>query len=536
MVRHIPAFRWMTAAAGALVVLVASAQAQLGSAPRSPSDTAPQMSPASPRAAVQQFLRLADAGDWEAAATALAVPSSESERQQVLARRLKQVLDQRLAIDLAALSPLASGDTLDGDLNGDRLGVIVSASGREESVRLVRVQGTPSRWLFSQATVARVDVWFAALGAPWVRERVPRALLGDGPLNLYWWQWIGIGLGIPLLVLIAWGLGALLRNLLGRIARRTVTDWDDVLLVNLRGPFRLWAAALAGTPLLSLLELNPRVNGFFAALLRGLALIALFWGLLRVIRIVQTRLQNAAWETGHGAQARTLVPLLGNFLRVTLAIIALLVALAQFGYPVGTLLAGLGIGGIAVALAAQKTVEHLFGSVSLAADNAFRVGDWVRVGTTEGEVQRIGLRSTSLRTIDRTVIRVPNGRLADDRIETFGERDRILLRTDLDVTYDTTPEQLERIRDAIEAALRAHPKIWTETVRVHVVAFTDSAVRLNVVAWFQTTEWNEFLRIRHEMYLQFMRIIRDLGSSFAFPSRTVYHVSPPDPAPPPVDG
>lgn len=526
----------MMAAAGALVVLVGSAQAQLGLAPRPPMDSAPQMSPASPRAAVQQFLKLADAGDWEEAATFLAVPSSEAERRQVLARRLKQVLDQRLAIDLAALSPLASGDTLDGDLNGDRIGVILSATGREEAVRLVRVQGTPSRWLFAQATVAHVDAWFEALGAPWVRERVPRALMGEGPFNVYWWQWIGIGVAIPLLVLIAWGLGALLRNLLGRIARRTVNDWDDILLENLRGPFRLWAAALAGAPVLSLLELNPRVDGFFTALLRGLALIALFWGLLRVIRIVQTRLQDAAWETGQGAQARTLVPLLGNFLRVTLAVIALLVALAQFGYPVGTLLAGLGIGGIAVALAAQKTVEHLFGSVSLAADNAFRVGDWVRAGTTEGEVQRIGLRSTSIRTIDRTVIRVPNGRLADDRIETFGERDRILLRTDLDVTYDTTPEQIERIRDALEAALRAHPRIWPETVRVHVVAFTDSAIRLNVVAWFQTTEWNEFLRIRHDMYLQFMRIIRDKGSSFAFPSRTVYHVQQPGAAAPPVDG
>jgi MscS family membrane protein len=298
----------------------------------------------------------------------------------------------------------------------------------------------------------------------------------------------------------------------------------------------LWAAALAATPLFALLQLNPRVDGFLEDLSRGLWLIALFWGLLRLIRIVQTRLQNAAWETGQGAQARTLVPLLGNFLRVTLAIIALLVALAQFGYPVGTLLAGLGIGGIAVALAAQKTVEHLFGSVSLAADKAFRVGDWVRAGTTEGEVQRIGLRSTSFRTMDRTVVRVPNGRLADERIETFGERDRILLRTDLDVTFDTTPEQLTQIRDALEAALRAHPHIWQETVRVNIVAFTDSAIRLNVVSWFQTTDWNEFLRIRHDMLLQFVQIIREKGSSFAFPSRTVYHVTQPGQPPAPVDG
>jgi len=281
---------------------------------------------------------------------------------------------------------------------------------------------------------------------------------------------------------------------------------------------------LAIAPLLSLLELNARVDGFFTSLTRGLMLLSIFWGLLRIIRVAQDRVASAAWAADEGTQARTLVPLLGNFLRVALAIIAMLVALAQFGYPVGTLLAGLGIGGIAVALAAQKTVEHLFGSVSLAADNVFRVGDWVRVGESEGAVERIGLRSTSIRTVDRTVVRIPNGRLADERIETFGERDRIVLSTDIDLTYTTTPEQLDCIRDALEAALRAHPMVFADVVRVHVVGFTDSAIRINVVSWFLTTDWQEFLRIRHDMLITFMRIIRDNGSSFAFPTRTVYHV------------
>ena len=520
-----------------LVLVASPAAAQLGFGSRPPQDSVPTaVSPASPRAALQAFLRHANAADWNGAAEFLAVPTAQRERAPLLARRLKTVIDQRLALDANTLSPLVSGDTLDGDLTGDKVADLPGPTGREESLRLVRVGGPPVRWVFSQATVNHVDGWFEALGNPWVRERLPATLMGEGPFNVYWWQWIGLGLAIPVLVLLAWGLGALLRTLLGRIARRTVTDWDDVLLENLRGPFRLWAAALAGGPVFALLELNPRANAFVAALTRGLALIAIFWALLRLIRIAQTRLQNAAWETGQGAQARTLVPLLGNFLRVTLAIIALLVALAQFGYPVGTLLAGLGIGGIAVALAAQKTVEHLFGSVSLAADKAFRVGDWVRAGTTEGEVQRIGLRSTSFRTIDRTVVRVPNGRLADERIETFGERDRILLRTDIDLTYDTAPEQIQRIRDALEEALRAHPKIWPDAVRVHVVAFTDSAVRLNVVSWFQTTDWTEFLQIRHDMLLHFMRIVGEGGAHFAFPSRTVYHVTQPGQGTPPVDG
>ncbi len=506
------------------------ARAQLGLPSRAPSaDSAPAIvSPASPQAALESFLRRAEARDWEGAAEYLSMPAGQRDRAASLARRLKTILDQRLAIDLRAVSGAVAGDTTDGDLGGDRIGVITSADGHEDPVRMVRLSapssGGPVRWVFSQATVGSIDDWFDNLGAPWLRERLPRTLTGVGPFNVYYWQWIGLALAIPVVLVLAWGLGAALRNLLGRIARHTVTDWDDLLLEQLRGPFRLWAASIAIGPLLSLLDLNARVDGFFTSLTRGLVLLSIFWGLLRIIRLAQDRVANAAWATGQGTQARTLVPLLGNFLRVTLAIIALLVALAQFGYPVGTLLAGLGIGGIAVALAAQKTVEHLFGSVSLAADNAFRVGDWVRAGALEGAVERIGLRSTSIRTVDRTVVRIPNGRLADERIETFGERDRILLRTDIDLTYNTTPEQLDRICDALEAALRAHPMVFTDVVRVHVVGFTDSAIRINVVSWFLTTDWHEFLRIRHDMLITFMRIIGDHGSSFAFPSRTVYHV------------
>lgn len=527
-------------AAGLSLPQQARAQLGLPSRPSSPDSAQTSVSAASPRAALQSFLRLAEANDWVGAAEYLSVPTAERDRGAQLARRLKTILDQRLAIDVRTVSGAVSGDTTDGDMGGDRIGVITSVNGREDPVRMVRLSapasGGPVRWVFSQATVGFIDGWFDNLGAPWLRERLPRTLMREGPFNVYYWQWIGLGLAVPVVLLLAWGLGALLRNLLGRIARHTVTEWDDLLLEHLRGPFRLWAASLAIGPLLALLDLNTRVAGFFTSLTRGLVLISIFWGLLRIIRLAQNRVANAAWATGQGTQARTLVPLLGNFLRVTLAIIALLVALAQFGYPVGTLLAGLGIGGIAVALAAQKTVEHLFGSVSLAADNAFRVGDWVRAGASEGAVERIGLRSTSLRTVDRTVVRIPNGRLADERIETFGERDRILLRTDIDLTYTTTPEQLERIRDALEAALRAHPLIFTDVVRVNVVAFTDSAIRLNVVSWFLTTDYQEFLHIRHEMLIAFMRIIADNGSSFAFPSRTIYHVQQDGTTPVPIIG
>jgi MscS family membrane protein len=492
---------------------------------------------------VETFLRLAEAQDWEGAAAYLSLNAAQRDRGPQLARELKAVIDQRLVLDPEALSPLAVGDTTDGDLQGDRVGIVRGPDGHEEPVRLVRAARDPEvPWLFSSATVGRIDGWYEELGAAWLRERLPLPLQREGWAHLYWWQWIGVLAALPVLVLVAWGASLAGRFVLTRIAHRTASEWDDLILEHIPGPFRLAVAALAAGPVLGVLALNARATAFVGDARRGALLLALFWGVLRVITVAQRRIVSAAWLGGQEAEARTLVPLLGNILRVVVGVGALLAALAQFGYPVGTLLAGLGIGGIAVALAAQKTVEHLFGSVSLAADRAFRVGDWVRAGTTEGTVERIGLRSTSLRTFERTVVRIPNGRLADERIETFGERDRILLRTDIDLTYDTPAAAVDRVRAAIEGTLRAHPLIWEESVRVHVIAFTESAVRLRVMAWFRTTEWEQFLMIRHTLLLTFLQVVEREGSSFAFPSRTVYHVqqgsgrgrgSPP---PPPADG
>ena len=478
----------------------------------------------SPRASYENFARLGVDGDWDKAAAYLALSPEQVSRGAELARRLKLVLDQRLELVSASISSASMGDTTDGDFEHDRIGVIPGPSGLPEPVLMMRVdEGGLARWVFSGSTVGATDYWFGRLGAPWLRDRLPPAFMREGPLHVLLWQWIGLLIAVPFLFLLSIGISWLLRGVLGRIAAKTDTDWDDRLLETLRGPFRLWIGAVAATPVLGILDLNTRMAGLLDSTARGLVLLSLFWALLRVIRLAQDHLVSAAWSHGQ-TQARTLVPLLGNFLRVTLAIFALLVALSQFGYPVTSLLAGLGIGGIAVALAGQKTVEHLFGSISLAADKAFRVGDFVRVGTLEGTVERIGLRSTSFRTHERTIVRVPNGKLAEERIETFGARDRIFFRVDLGVTYDTSPEVLAQIRVEIESHLRNEPKIWPDQIQVHVIGFGDSAINLRVSAWFLTTEYPEFLEIRNNVLIEFMRIVARHGSSFAYPTRTVHHV------------
>lgn len=522
---------------GALALLcvlpVAPLAAQLGLLrPSMPAtdDSAPSraalMSPESPRASVLAFLDLAKRHEYAQAAQYLDVPAAQRARGPELARRLREVLDQRLWIDVERVSPLAEGDTTDGDRDRDRLGVIAGATGLPEPVMLRQVrEGRIRRWVFDDETVAQVEAWHASLPDAWLRGRIPAPLLREGPLALALWQWIGMALAVLLAVSLAGVLALGARWLMGVITARTATEWDDLIVGRLRGPFRLWLLGVLVTPLFSVLGLNARVNGLVAASARGIVLVAIFWGILRIIGLVQQQLLAGAWAANQ-PQARTLVPLLARFLRVSLGIVALLVVLSQFGYSVSALLAGVGIGGVALALASQKTVEHLFGSVSLAADKAFRVGDFVRIGDLEGTVERIGLRSTSVRTLARTVVRIPNGRLAEERIETFGERDRFFFGHDIGVTYHTTPAQIRAIVDAITARLRAEPSLWQESLIVRTVAFADSAITLRVRAWFQVPDFATYLDLQHELLLSFMEIVESAGSSFAFPSRTVYHVYP----------
>lgn len=518
----------------AMLLPATSARAQLGlfrpNTASAAQDSAPPVAtvvaPESPRASVMAFLQLAAQHNYGQASQYLDLPPSEVARGTELARRLSEVLDQRLWIDVEQVSPFAEGNVDDDDANRDRLGVIPGATGLPEPVLVSRFDGSAMRrWRFDRETVSQIDAWYDALPDAWLRGRVPAPLLRVGPFGVHYWQWIGMLLAVIATIVLASALALGARWLFSVLTKRTATLWDDMIVARLRGPFRLWLVGLLATPLFGLLGLNLRVGGFVSATARGLVLVSFFWCALRVIGLVQDQLLSGTWA--HGApQARTLVPLLTRFLRVTVSIIALLVVLSQFGYPVGTLLAGVGIGGVALALASQKTVEHMFGSISLAADKVFRVGDFVRVGDVEGTVERIGLRSTSLRTLARTIVRIPNGRLAEERIETFGERDRFLLQHDLGVTYDTTPDQIRGIATAIEARLREEATLWPDTVIVRTVGFADSAITIRVRAWFEVPDFNAFLDVQHTLLLAFMDIIQNAGSTFAFPSRTVYHMYP----------
>lgn len=357
----------------------------------------------------------------------------------------------------------------------------------------------------------------SAAARPFFEELLPSPLLQPGPRGILWWQW----LALPVLLVLSIGAGALLglltRAILARVAARTRTEWDDMVIPRVAGPLTaLWAIAIL-TVLHPWLVLGAGPEAVLEKILRAATYLTLFWAGFRLVDVAFMALGAAPWT-----RALTgLLPLSRKISKVVLLAMAAVAVLNELGFQVTSLLAGLGIGGIALALAAQKTVENLFGSVSIGVDQPFRVGDFVKVEDFVGTVESIGMRSTRFRTLDRTIITIPNGKLADTRTETFAPRDRIRLFANLALAYHTRAEQMRQVLSGIEGALRDHPVLAKDKPSVRFTELREFALNVEVVAWFQTTDWNEFTSIRQDLLLRFMEIVEAAGTTFAFPVREV---------------
>ena len=501
--------------------------------PRADSAPAPSQAvePGSPRQSLARYFELSRDGRWGDAARYLATDGIDTAKAAKLAEELRVVLDRHLWIDLDQLSPLAEGDTTDG-LKGslDQVGTIPRPNGLNEPVRIVRVtRGGDSWWAFAPSVVRQVDTWYGELGDNWIRELFPEPLRRTGPLRLQWYQWLALIILVPLIVLAGTALQRLLTLTLQAIVRRTPGTWDDDLLPELRAPLLLFCVALFVTPVTSWLGLNAIVQGFVASLIKAAVTAALFWALIRALGVIERRVIASAWATQR-ADVLSLAPLGGRLSKLLVAFLGFAAVLSQFNIPVGTLLAGLGIGGIAIALGAQKTLENVIGSIAIVSDKPFEVGDWIKVEDVEGTVEQVGIRSTRIRTFDRTIISYPNGKLADMRLESFSARDRFRLNTTIGLVYHTTASQMRQIIGDIEAALKGNPKVWQDTIIVRLDNLGAYALNIRIIAWFLAKDAPEFRDLNQEFLLQVLEIVERAGSGFAFPTQTL--VMPSTPAQP----
>ncbi|WP_246205048.1 mechanosensitive ion channel family protein [Altericroceibacterium indicum] len=254
-----------------------------------------------------------------------------------------------------------------------------------------------------------------------------------------------------------------------------------------------------------------------------IAMISLVWFGLRLVDAI-TGVTSAKMARSERRQAVSVISLMRRGAKIVLLALATIAILDTLGFDVTTGIAALGIGGIALALGAQKTVENLVGSVTMIADRPIQVGDFCRVGDILGTVEDIGIRSTRIRTLTRTIVTIPNGDLSALQIENYAARDRFLFNPVIGVEYGISAAKLREGVDIVERILNEHEKIDAEGARARFVAFGDSSLNIEVFSYITVGDYAESLVIQQELLLDIYRRLTMAGLGIAFPTRTIHMI------------
>jgi MscS family membrane protein len=231
---------------------------------------------------------------------------------------------------------------------------------------------------------------------------------------------------------------------------------------------------------------------------------------------------RTAVQARHHAFAHSFLPLTARVIKILIFLLAIAAVLANWGYNTTTILAGLGVGGLAIALAAQKTIENLFGGVAVITDRPVTVGDFCKFGDRSGTVEDIGLRSTRIRTPDRTLVTVPNGQFSSMTLENFAKRDKMWFHFILNLRRDTRPDQVRDLLKSITRKLSEHPKAEANPLPVSFTGVGEYSLNLEVSTYFSTLDSEEFMRIQQELLLWILDEVEAVGTALALPTQAWY--------------
>jgi len=351
-------------------------------------------------------------------------------------------------------------------------------------------------------------------------------ILGESFLGLTYGQ-IALAFFIVVFIwLVRPFLVTLIIKLLLKITAKTVTKYDDIVVQKLDKPLRFSFLILALYSFVSILYLkNSTVNLILASML----IYNFYWFIWAFINGVQGAIYKATAKLSKELSSE-LTHFLLRMLKALIWVIGASSILSLWGINVTALLASLGLGGLAFALAAKDTAANLFGSIALLLDKSIKIGDWIKVDGVEGIVEDIGMRTTKIRTFSKSLVVVPNQIVANSNIENFSRRNIRRIKMRVGLTYDTTNEQIVNIATDIKSMLKSHKGIaQDETMLVNFDNLADSAKEIFVYTFTNTANWQEYLDIKEDINYKISKIVAKYGSSFAFPSQSIYVESVPAP-------
>lgn len=307
---------------------------------------------------------------------------------------------------------------------------------------------------------------------------------------------------------------------LHKLTQKTKSNIDDALLNIIDLPMRFMISVVGFQIAFSILQLSDKINKPVTLVVKSLFIYAIFWALYRS----EEKINEAIIKKFSPDSDITLsfLPLFSKTTKIAIIVIGATIIVQLWGYNIGAIITGLGIGGLAVALAAKDTLANLFGSLTILLDRPFKVGDWVICSGVEGTVEDIGFRTTKIRTFAKALVSVPNASISTSSTTNWSMRDRRRIKYSLGVTYAASCDQMESAVNQVKQMLSDHEQIHDDGLMVYFDTFADSSMNIFVYCFTRTAVWSEYLAIRQDVNLKIMRIFEDLDISFAFPSMSVY--------------
>jgi MscS family membrane protein len=475
-----------------------------------------------PYGTVFGFLQAAQQGDYSIAAEYLQMsPARRQSEGDTLAMKLNVAMNRAFGGSLRPSRDREGTPQEDVPLDRQNLGTM-SAGDVEADLELVRVTDPSAGriWLISSNTLSKVPELYDQVEARRVETRLPAWTVKHQLAGMPLWQWISLLLLIPVAAAAAWLLLVLLQIPLRVWARRRghveLVQWRSV-----SSPAWLLVGATVHRILASYLGLPLLPRHYYNQVVAVAVIVGFNWILWRVIRWFLQRVRNRALARGHSGTGSLM--LLGErIIKAIVVVMALFLILGVLGFNLSTALAGVGIGTLAVGFGAQQTIANLFGGVSVLGDEVIRVGDVCKFGDRTGTVEDIGLRSTRVRTEERTLLAIPNGTVATINVENLSRRDKLLFKTVLGLHSETSPDQVRDVLAQMREILKNHPKIEASTARVRLTEVTTSAINVELVCYVLTRDFDEFATAREDLLLRIMKFVEDSGTNLASASQTLY--------------
>ena len=486
------------------------------------SKSSDQLGRETPYGTVFGFLQAAQSANYSIAAQYLQMsPSRRQSDGDATAMKLNVVMNRAFNGSLKPSRQAEGTPQEDVPLDHQKLGTM-SSGDVEDDLELVRVidPSAGKIWLISSNTLTKVPELYDQVEARQVETKLPawtvREQFGGMPL----WQWFALMLLIPVAAAAAWLLLVLFNIPLRYWARRhgesEVSRWRSV-----SAPAWLLAGTLIHRILAIYLGLPLLQRHYYNQVVAVAVIVGAFWILWRIIRWFLQRVRNRALARGHSGTGSLM--LLGErIIKAVVFIAALFLIFGVLGFNMSTALAGVGIGTLAVGFGAQQTIANLFGGVSVLGDEVMRVGDVCKFGDRTGTVEDIGLRSTRVRTEERTLLAIPNGTVASINVENLSRRDKMLFKTMLSLHADTPPNHVRLVLSEVRRVLTGFPKIETSSARVRLTEVTPASINVEVVCYVLTRDFDEYATVREDLLLRIMNFVEDSGTNLATPSQTLY--------------